>query len=49
MDIQTVEAKGKTIAIVHSKEMLIKDVQSALDLMMTVHSETGSDRIILPK
>jgi len=49
VDIQTVEAKGKTIAIVHSKEMLIKDVQSALDLMMTVHYETGSDRIILPK
>ena len=40
MDIQTVEVKDKTIAIVHSKEVLIKDVKSDQDLMMTDHFET---------
>jgi len=39
----------KKIAIIHSDEVLIKDVQSALDLMMTVQYETDCDRIVLNK
>jgi hypothetical protein len=37
------------IALVESDEIVISDVQSALDFMVTVQYETGCDRIILNK
>lgn len=37
------------IAVVNSKEILITDVQSALDFMVTVKYETGCDHIVLNK
>ena len=49
MEIQTVERNAITIALVKSDELLITDVQSALDLIATVHYETGSHRIVLRK
>ena len=49
MNIRTVLANGKTVAVVESGETLITDVQSALDLMATVRYEADADRIILPK
>ncbi len=49
MEIQTVEKNAITIALVRSDAILITDVQSALDLMATVHYETGSHRIVLNK
>ena len=41
--------KGKEIAIVSSNEKIITDTQSALDLVMTVKYETGTNKIIMEK
>jgi len=49
MNITKVEANGRNVAVVSSSEILIEDVQTALDLMATVHYETGCDRFILDK
>lgn len=49
MNISKVEVDGGTIAVVSGSEILIEDVQLALDLMATVQYETGSNRIVLNK
>jgi hypothetical protein len=49
MKITTIKEKNVEIAVVNSSEVLITDVQSALDFMATVNYETGSHRIILNK
>ncbi|MFS0919625.1 DUF4180 domain-containing protein [Brevibacillus sp. 179-C 1.1 NHS] len=49
MKIKKVEAAGRNIAILSGNEVLIIDVQSALDLIATVHYEADSNRIILNK
>jgi len=40
---------GKDIAVISSKEKLITDTQSALDLAMTVKYETGATDIVIDK
>lgn len=47
MKIITIKKNDVEIAVVESNEILITDIQSALDLMATVQYETGCDRIIL--
>ena len=42
MNIEKIETDGGTIAVVSSNEILIEDVQSALDLMATVQYETAT-------
>jgi hypothetical protein len=49
MNIEKIEINGKNIAIVRSSEVLIQDVQSALDLIATVSYEVDCNRIILNK
>lgn len=49
MKITKLEAGGRDIALVTGSDVLIRDVQSALDLMATVQYETGSDRIVIHK
>ncbi|UKS31102.1 DUF4180 domain-containing protein [Paenibacillus sp. HWE-109] len=49
MKITTIKENDVEIAVVTSSEILITDVQSALDLMATINYETGCNRIILPK
>ena len=49
MEISTIKEEDKEIAIIRDNEILIKDVQSALDLIATVNFETGCYRIILNK
>ncbi len=49
MKIQSIKQGGVCIALVESAEVLITDVQSALDLMATVRYETGAERMVLPK
>ena len=49
MKIAKVEANGGHFAVVSSNEIVIKDVQSALDLMATVRYEAGCDRIVINK
>ena len=49
MEVKTIKVNDKGIAIVHSNEVLISDVRSALDFMMTVQYKTGYNRIILNK
>ncbi len=49
MEIRAIEKNGVIIAVVTADEKLLYDVQSALDLMATVHYETDSNRIALKK
>ncbi|MEK8126706.1 DUF4180 domain-containing protein [Paenibacillus filicis] len=49
MNIVKVEAHGSDIAVVTGSEVLIEDVQTALDLMASVQYETGCHRIVLNK
>lgn len=49
MDIMKTEVNGVNIATINSDEIVIKDVQSALDLMATVQYEAECDRICLHK
>lgn len=49
MKINIIRVNNIEMAVVDSSEILINDVQSALDLMATVKYETGCDRIILNK
>lgn len=49
MKVNTIKEKNLIIAIISSQELLITDVQSALDLIATVNYETGSNRIIINK
>jgi hypothetical protein len=49
MEINTIKENEKKIAIIKGNEILITDVQSALDFIATVKYETGCDSIILDK
>ncbi len=49
MQIYTVKENRVEIAVVNSSEVVITDLQSALDFMATVTHETGCNRIILNK
>lgn len=49
MKIEKKEAAGVPLAVVSGSEILIEDVQSALDLMATVRYETGCERIVIDK
>jgi hypothetical protein len=49
MNINTVKQNNIEIAVISSSEILINDVQSALDFLATVHYETGCDRMVLNK
>lgn len=49
MEISTIKQSNIEIAIVKSNEVLLRDVQTALDFMATVQYETGCNYIILDK
>lgn len=49
MKVNRVNENNKEIAVVNSDEILISDVQSALDLIATVWYETGCNLIVLNK
>ena len=49
MKINVVKLNNAEIANIESSELLINDVQSALDLMATVRYETDCDRIVINK
>ena len=49
MKINTIKENNIEIAVVSSSDILITDVQSALDFMATIRYDTGCDRIILNK
>ncbi|MGZ4163930.1 MAG: DUF4180 domain-containing protein [Tumebacillaceae bacterium] len=49
MKSEKVEVNGGNIAVVSGSEVVVVDVQSALDLMATVQYEAGCDRIVLNK
>ncbi|MNP01555.1 hypothetical protein D3C76_933750 [compost metagenome] len=49
MNITKINVNGGNIAVVSGSEVLIEDVQSALDLMATVRYETDCDRIVIHK
>lgn len=49
MKTEVITKNNIEIAVVYSDEYLIKDVQSALDFIMTVKYETGCKNIVLNK
>lgn len=49
MKISTIKQSNIEIAVVKSDEVLLSDVQSALDFMATVWYETGCSHIILDR
>lgn len=49
MNIEHLKKDGVDIAVISSDEKVIVDVQSALDLAMTVKYETGAAKIIIDK
>jgi len=49
MEISTIKENNKEVVVVNSNEILISDVQSALDIIATVRYETGCNIIILNK
>ena len=49
INISLLNKNNTKIAELASDEKLITDIQSALDLVMTVKYETGADRILLDK
>lgn len=49
MNIKKTEVNGHIIAIAHADSILLTDEQSALDIIMSISSETESNRIILNK
>lgn len=49
MNTRIIQSNNKSITIVQSDDVLIKDVQSALDLIATISYETESYRIALNK
>lgn len=49
MKTEVINRNNIEIAVVSSEELLITDVQSALDLIMTVKYETGCTNIVINK
>jgi hypothetical protein len=49
MEIKMIKVKDIEIAVVSSGELIITDVQSALDFIATVNYETGVYRIVINK
>lgn len=49
MNIKEIVHDGRTIALVSGGEILVSDVQDALDLMATVRYEVDCDRIVIHK
>ena len=49
METEVVNKNNVSVAVIHSDEHLISDVQSALDLIMSVKYETGCTIIALNK
>ena len=49
MLIENTKRNGFEIAVVTGSEKVITDVQSALDLIMAVKYESGTDRIAIDK
>jgi hypothetical protein len=49
MNIKRINQNSVEIAVVESNDVVITDVQSALDLMATVRYETECDHIAIPK
>ena len=49
MNIEKVEMNDTICAVVRSDEVVITDLQSALDLLMTVKYEVGTKNIVIDK
>ena len=49
MKINIIKENNIEIAVINNSEILIIDVQSALDFMATIGYDTGCDRIVLNK
>ena len=49
MTIQKIEKSGVSCALVESDEVVIRDAQSALDLLMSAKHEAGTKNLVIAK
>lgn len=49
MNLEKIIRNGKTVAVITNDEKVITDVQSALDLIMTVKYEAGTSLLAVDK
>lgn len=49
MQIETIKVGNTQVAVIQSDVIIIHTPQDALDFMMTIQYETGSDKIIIEK
>ena len=49
MIISTEQKNNISVAVVESDELILTDIQSTLDFIVTIEYETGCDRIALNK
>ena len=49
MNFELVTVNGAAIAVLRADTVLIRDADTALDLFMTAHYQTGSNRLLLGK
>lgn len=49
MNIKIAQKNGVNVAVLTDTDILVNDMQSALDLIATVNYETGCDRVVLDK
>ena len=49
MTIQKIEKSGVSCALVESDEVVIRDAQSALDLLMSAKQEAGTKNLVIAK
>lgn len=49
MNIEKMTKNGKTVAVITSENLVITDVQSALELIMTVKYEAGTNLLAVDK
>jgi hypothetical protein len=49
METKIIKNKDKVIVVVSSKDLIIRDVASAIDFVMSMYYDFGADRIVINK
>lgn len=49
MNTEIIEQNGQSIAVIKSSEVLVRDLESGLELILTIAYETGCQRVVMDK
>ena len=49
MELRAVQRNGVTCAVVHSEELVMKDVESALEVLMQAKYDLGTGNVVISK